>query len=118
LDTASPKTLEWLEKIKSKVIKEIDSIQYNEAENWVSFRSQVTRRNIAYLEPFKKQIRLFTELPLSYDDRLESTPASQIWAKAYPSVFKILQESDIEKAVYFIVHSYNYDLTKRSLTEI
>jgi hypothetical protein len=117
LTTSSLKTLKWLERIKSKVIMKIDSIQYNESKNWISFTSPITRRSVAYLQPFKNQIRLFIELPLSFDGRLEPTPASRKWAKAYPAVFKIRHEDDIEKAVYFIIHSYHFDLTRKSLTE-
>jgi hypothetical protein len=117
LTTSSPKTLRWLEIIKSKAIIEIHSIQYNESEKWASFKSPETKRSVAYLQPLKNQIRLFTELPLTFDSRLELTPASKRWAKAYPSVFKIRCEDDIEKAIYFIINSYRFDLTKKSLTE-
>jgi hypothetical protein len=98
------------------VILEIPSAEYKESANWASFKSLYTKRSVAYLQPIKKQIRLFIELPLSFDNKLETTPASKNWAKAYPSVFKIRSENDIEKAIYFIVSSYRLDLTKKSLT--
>jgi hypothetical protein len=117
LITSSPKTLRWLEIIKSKVIIEIPSMGYKESRTWASFKSPDTKRNVAYLQPLENQIRLFAELPLSFDSSLESTPASGIWAKAYPSVFKIRSEYDTEKAIYLIISSYRLDLTKKSLTE-
>lgn len=96
---------------------EIPSAEYREFTNWASFKNPVTKRKFVYLQPLKKQIRLFTELPLPFDSKLGPTPASRNWAKAYPSVFKIRSERDIEKAVYFIINSYRFDLTKKSLTE-
>lgn len=117
LVTSSPKTLGWLNFIKSNVIKEISSMKYIEAKYCASFKSHDTKRNVVYLRPSKNQIRLFTELPLSFDNKLESTSSSSIWAEMYPSVFKIRSEHEIEKAVYLIINSYRLDLTKKSLTK-
>ena len=114
LVTSSPKTLGWLNVIKSNVIKEISSMNYNEAKYYASFKSLDTQRNVVYLQPYRNQIRLFTELPLSFDNKLESTPSSSIWAEMYPSVFKIRSEYEIEKAVYLIINSHRLDLTKKS----
>ena len=60
-------------------------------------------------------MRLFTELPISFDIKLEPTPSSRTWAKTYPSMFKIRSEHDIERATYFIIKSYNSDLDKEKV---
>jgi len=112
LITSSPETLRWLAIIKSKISREIPSAEHNESTYWASFKNPVTKRKFVYLQPFKKQMRLFTELPSSFDTVLESTPSSGTWARTYPSIFKIRSEQDIEKAIYLIIKSYNSDLTK------
>ena len=117
LITSSPETIKWLDAIKSDISKEIPSIEYNESTNWASFKNPATKRNFVYLQPFKKQIRLFTELPLSFDTELESTPSSRIWAKMYPSIFKIRSERDVEKAIYLIINSYRLDVNKKRLAK-
>jgi len=61
LITSSPETLRWLDIIKSSISKEIPSAEYNESTNWASFKNPATKRKFVYLQPFKKQMRLFTE---------------------------------------------------------
>lgn len=117
LITSSPETLRWLDIIKSNISREIPSAEYNESTNWASFKNPVTKRKFVYLQPFKKQMRLFTELLASFDTVLESTPSSGIWAEMYPSIFKIRSEHDIEKAIHLIIESYRSDLKKERLAK-
>ena len=112
LITSSPETLRWLGIIKSKKSREIPSAEYNESKYWASFKNPATNRNFVHLNPLKKQMRLFTELPVSFDIKLEPSPSSKGYAKMYPSMFKIRSEHDIEKANYFITKSYSFDLDK------
>lgn len=109
---SSPETLRWLGIIKSNISKEIPSAEYSESMHWASFKNPATNRKFVRLNPLKKQIRLFTELPVSFDIKLEPTPSSRRWAKTHPSIFKIQSEHDIERATYFIIKSYNFDLDK------
>ena len=109
LITSSPKTLEWLNRIKTKIEKKVLSLQYAESKYWASFRNPETNRNVVYLQPQKNQIRLFTRLDLSFDSSLQPTPASSGWAKMYPAVFLVRSENSIDKAVDLIVSSYEKD---------
>lgn len=117
LVTSSSETMRWLDIIKSNINKEIPLAEYNESIYWASFKNPTTKRKVVYLQPFKKQIRLFTKLPLSFDTKLEATPSSGIWAQMYPSIFKIRSEHDIEKAIYLIIKSYNSDLDRKRLAK-
>lgn len=110
LVTSSPKTLRWLNTIKSNIKKKISSVEYNEAKYWASFKNPTMNRNVVILQPYKNQIRVFTKLPLSFDTQLEVSPSSGRWLKSYPTIFKISSEQDIEKATYLIVNSYRFDL--------
>lgn len=110
MKTSSPKTLKWLNKIKSEVIRKCPSLIYREAEYWASFKSPKTNRNCVYLQPQKTQIRLFTRLNLSYDNDLQPTPSSSSWAESYPSIYLIKSETMIEKAVDLIISSCECDL--------
>jgi len=113
LATSSPKTIEWLNIVKSNIKKKLPSLEYNESKYWASFRNPDTHRNVVYLQPYKNQIRLFTRLPLSFDNELESTPASGNWAEMYPSIFKIRSEHAIEKAIFLIINSYRFDMNEK-----
>ena len=110
LITSSPTTIRWLNNIKSRIKEKIPSLIYNESKYWASFKSPDTNRNVVYLQPYKSLIRLFTRLPLSFNDQLQPTPASGNWAEMYPSIFKIRSERAIGKAIYLIVNSYRFDL--------
>ena len=110
--TSSTETRSWLEIIISGVAEEIPPLEYVESKYWGAFKNPVTHRNVVYLQPTKKQIRLHTRLPLTFDDVLEATSASKEWAETCPSLFRVRSESDIEKAVSLIVGSYNFDLAQ------
>ena len=107
---SSAETRSWLELIISGVAEKIPQLEYVESKYWGAFKNPVTHRNVVYLQPTKKQIRLHTRLPLSFDEALEATSASKEWAKTCPSLFRLHSEFDIEKAVSLIVGSYNFDL--------
>jgi len=110
LITSSITTLEWLGIIKFKVEKKTQSLAYDESEYWASFRSPETKRKIAYLQPQKSQIRLFTRLDRSFDNSLKPTPSSNKWAETFPSIFLIRAKNSIDKACDLIISSYKEDL--------
>jgi len=112
--TSSAETRSWLEIIISGVAEEIPPLEYVESKYWGAFKNPVTHRNVVYLQPTKKQIRLHTRLPLTFDDVLEPTSASKEWAETCPSLFRVRSESDIEKAISLIVGSYNFDSALKS----
>ena len=109
LVTASPETLRWLYIVKAKILSEIPSVEYYEKMYWASFKNPSTDRNFVYLNPRARQIRLFTRLPASFDDKLEAAPSTGKWAETFPSIFKIRSELDIEKAVQLIKKSFAHD---------
>jgi len=109
LVSSSPKTREWLNVIKNDIKEKSSSLEYNESKYWASFRSLDRNRKVAYLQPFKNQIRLFVKLPLSFDNELEPAPSSGSWKETYPSIFKIRSEQAIEKAIRLILNSYRFD---------
>ena len=110
LITSSPITLKWIEKIKSEVKRRDSSLIYSESKYWFSFKNLETNRKAVYLQPQKKQIRLFTKLDLTFDNSLKPTPASGSWADTFPSIFLIRSEEAIVKAVKLIISSYELDL--------
>src|SRR4030067_1189864 len=112
--TSSTETRSWLEIIISGVAEEIPALEYVESKYWGAFKNPVPHRNVVYLQPTKKQIRLHTRLPLTFDEALEATSASKEWAETCPSLFRVRSESDIEKAVSLIVRSYNFDSALKS----
>ena len=108
--TSSAETRTWLELLISAVAEQVPALEYVESQYWGTFKNPTTHRNVVYIQPTKKQIRLHTRLPLTYDEALEATSASKEWAEACPSLFRVRSEFDVEKAVSLIVGSYNYDL--------
>ena len=108
--TSSAETRSWLELIISDVADQIPQLEYVESKYWGAFKSSATHRNVVYLQPTKKQIRLHTRLPLTFDGALEATSASKEWAETCPSLFRVRSEFDVEKAVSLIIGSYNFDL--------
>lgn len=110
LITSSSTTLQWLNKIRFEIERICPFLGYREAKYYSSFKSTRTKRNIAYLQPQKSQIRLFTRLRPSYDNFLRPTPSSGYWAKMYPSIFVIKSENMIKKAIELIINSYEYDM--------
>ena len=108
--TSSTETRSWLELIISDVADQTPQLEYNESKYWGAFKNPTTHRNVVYLQPTKKQIRLHARLPLTFDDALEATSASKEWTKTCPSLFRVRSELDVEKAVSLIVSSYNFDL--------
>ncbi len=109
LVSSSPETIRWLYIVKSNIKKKIPSLEYHESKYWASFKRPNTR-NIAYLDPSKSRIRLFTRLPLSFGHGLEPSPASMEWKRMYPTVFKMASENAIEEATFLIIESYHFDL--------
>lgn len=109
LITSSPTTLRWLSTIKAKVEEKNLSLKYSEAKYYASFWSPKTNRNIAYLQPQRTQIRLFTRLAPSFNSTLQTTPSSQRWSDTCPSIFTIRSEDSISKAIKFIISSYEED---------
>jgi len=107
--TSSAETRSWLELLISSVTEQIPQLEYVESKYWGAFKNPTTHRNVVYLQPTKKKIRLHTRLPLTFDDALEATSASKEWAETCPSLFRVRSEFDVEKAVSLIVGSYNYD---------
>jgi len=107
---SSDKTLMWLSNIKSEIIKKILRVEYKEKKYWASFKSPEKDRNFVFFHPTKNQIRIFTRLPLEFDEELQPTPASQNWANMYPSIYTLREESKIQKAIDLIYKSYKYDL--------
>lgn len=108
--TSSAETRTWLELLISAVAEQVPALEYVESKYWGTFKNPATHRNVVYIQPTKKQIRLHTRLPLTFDEALEATSASKEWAEACPSLFRVRSEFDVEKAVSLIVGSYNYDL--------
>ena len=108
--TSSAETRSWLELVISGVSEQLPALEYLESKYWGAFKNPATNRNVVYVQPTKKQIRLHTRLPLTFDEALEETSASKAWAKTCPSLFRLRSEFDVEKAVALIVGSYNFDL--------
>ena len=107
--TSSAETRSWLELIISAVAEQIPQLEYVESKYWGAFKNPATHRNVVYLQPTKKQIRLHTKLPLTFDEALEETSASKQWAETCPSLFRVKSEFDVEKAISLIAGSYNFD---------
>ncbi len=108
--TSSAETRGWLELVISAVTEQLPTLEYLESKYWGTFKNPVTNRNVVYIQPTKRQIRIHTRLPLTFDEALEETSASKEWAKTCPSLFRLRNEFDVEKAVSLIVGSYNFDL--------
>jgi hypothetical protein len=108
--TSSAETRGWLELVISGVAEQLPALEYVESKYWGAFRNPATNRNVVYIQPTKKQIRVHTRLPLTFDEALEETSASKAWAKTCPSLFRLRSEFDVEKAVSLILGSYNFDL--------
>ncbi len=107
-----PETRNWLELIITGVATNTSQLEYVKSQFWGTFRNSATRRNVVYVQPTRKQIRLHMHLPLSYDDNLEATSASKHWAKTCPSLFRVKSEADIEKAISLITGAYQFDLSR------
>ena len=56
--TSSTETRSWLELLISGVAEQIPQLEYVESKYWGAFKNPVTHRNVVYLQPTKKQIRL------------------------------------------------------------
>ena len=108
--TSSTETRSWLELLISGVADQSPQLEYIESKYWGAFKNPTTHRNVVYLQPTKKQIRLHTRLPLTFDDALEATSVSKEWAKICPSLFRVRSEFGVEKAASMIVSLYNFDL--------
>ncbi len=108
---ASKDTLKWIKGIKKLIKCEKLPLNYSESQYYASFKSQTSNRIIAFLNPTKNQIRLFTKLPPTSDSLLNITPSTEKYAEMYPSIFIMNSKNLLKKAVELIKRSYEYDLT-------
>lgn len=109
---SSDKTRRWLETIRSRIEKKLPFVKYGEAKHEAFFKNKnpFKNRNFVYLHPQHDQIRLFTKLPLSFDNELKPTPATGNRRKECPSMFMITSKDAIEKAIFLIINSCRFDL--------
>jgi len=103
---SSATTLRWLKRIRSEIEEKAPSLRYKEAEYYAQFWSPEKNKNITQMNPRRKQIRVFLRLEPSYDPQLQPTPSTSGYAKSYPSLFLIKDESMIGKAIELIITSY------------
>jgi hypothetical protein len=103
---SSPITLRWLKKIRSEIEGKAPSLRYKEAVYYAQFWSPEKNKNIVQIRPQRKKIRVFLRLDPSCDPQLQPTPSTLGYAKSYPSVFLIGDESVIGKAIELIISSY------------
>jgi hypothetical protein len=106
---SSPKTLDWLNKIKTIVEGRIKCLTYEPKKYWAIFKSKGTNRDVCQLNPQVNQIRLLTKLHPSDDYELKPSSATGEWFETYPSLFVIKSEQDIEKAIELIILSWICD---------
>jgi len=105
---SSGSTFRWLSKIKSIIHVKVPSLTYRESKHWASIHNPETGKNIVYFHPTSNGIMLFTKLNHMSDGVLQPSPSSKQW-KAYPSVYTMRSEDDIDKAVQLIINSYLED---------
>jgi hypothetical protein len=101
---SSPTTRAWVANLR----KLLPWCEYGEVKYWASFRSRVTGRTVARLNPQKEAIRLFVRVSPSEDPDLTETPATLGW-DALPSLFMIRSEKDLTKAKTLIERSDDAD---------
>ena len=106
LIASSPTTLRWLMRIRSEIEGKAPSLRYKEAVYYAQFWSPEKNKNIAQMNPQRKKIRAFLRLDPSCDPQLQPTPSTFGYAKSYPSLFLIRDESMIGKAIELIISSY------------
>jgi hypothetical protein len=106
--TSSPTTRKWLAKIKYDLEKRCPSIEYKEKKYYVPLYSYNEKKNIAQLNPQTNQIRIFLRLTNSFDTLLQISPSTGAYAKTFPSLFVLKDESMIEKAIELIIRSYKH----------
>jgi hypothetical protein len=106
LITSSSTTLRWLKRIRSEIEGKAPSLRYKETKHYAPFWSPEKNKNIAQMNPQRKQIRVFLRLDPSYDLQLQPTPSTSGYAESYPSLFLIRDESMIGKAIELIISSY------------
>jgi len=99
-------TLRWLKRIKSEIEEKAPSLRYKDAEYYAQFWSPEKNKNIAQINPLRKKIRVFLRLDPSCDPQLQLTSSTSRYAKSYPSLFLIVDENMIGKAVELIISSY------------
>jgi len=102
-------TRAWLSTLRDQ-LKDFD---YDESKYYAAYRSKITCRSFAQLNPVKKSIRLFVRLKASEDPDLKDTPATQNWAEYFPSFFRIKSEQDLSKAKLLIEKSHEADRSLR-----
>ena len=105
LITASALTLRWTRRIESEVARQDPDVLCSEKKYWMTFRRPGRGSNLAYLQPQATKIRVFIRLSPAANPALRRTPSSSNWADAYPSVFLVEGEMDVERAAQFIVRS-------------
>ncbi|MDD5689755.1 MAG: hypothetical protein PHQ76_05730 [Caldisericia bacterium] len=99
--TSSPTTRYWLDKIRSGLGKRCPNIKYRETKYYVPLYSSDENKNIAQINPQPNQIRIFLRLMPSYDQLLQITPSTSGYAKTFPSLFVLKDESMIVKKYSF-----------------
>jgi 5-methylcytosine-specific restriction endonuclease McrA len=94
-------TKSWLQRLRDR----LPDLQYSESGYYAAFRTERSRRVVAYLNPAKRSIRLFLSLKPGIGTRLQPTLSTSGWASRFPSVFPIAGEKDVPMAAGFITQS-------------
>lgn len=102
LRQASPVTRSWLENLRSQ----LHDLDYREATYWASFRDRSSGRAIAYLNPSKRSIRLFLQLPPTEHHQLLPAPSTKSWRDRFPSIFQIAAADQLPFAFELILWSF------------
>ena len=103
---ASTLTKSWLEKISLAIKEQIPSSVCSHKKYWMTIKEQSGKSNFVYLNPSQASIRMFIRTPVSFDPKLESTPATKGWRTTFPSIFTISSEAMLNKAAGLAVSSY------------
>ncbi len=110
LAQSSPLTREWINRIRIGVVNLIPTIQFEEVKYYAKFISAERNRVIAYLNPIKRNIRLFLRIDMDQEIDIDQTPSSSDWAETFPSIYNIDSIEKIERAIELIVFSYQNNL--------
>lgn len=102
LRQASPITRSWLEDLRGQ----LHDLDYREAAYWASFRDRSSGRAIAYLNPSKRSIRLFLQLPPTEHHQLLPAPSTKSWRERFPSIFQIATADQLPFAFELILWSF------------
>ncbi len=94
--------MSWLEDLRGQ-LRDLD---YREATYWASFRDRSSGRAIAYLNPSKRSIRLFLQLPPTEHLQLFPAPSTKSWRDRFPSIFQIATADQLPFAFELILWSF------------